>query len=331
VFFKNKKILLIIIAAVVIIAGGVTYFIVGGKKTISMKDAVEISTTSGYSGYATVKVRFKEGKQGEYLRELTGAVSDDELRAKPEFREKGMVIDGAIKIHEDEFENLSNGDKIKVVIDVDQSVADKYKFKVTDVENELEVSGLTEIPKSLDDLGDFKNKVYEDGKKQIEEDLKKHIDDGTYFREAKSVLDESKKKAYEEAYGDKIIVTSVNEETRKTAKYDIKNVKEVFFSNEDDLKSSLGSGTTFNCYYCIFKVSLSDSVLTTPIEYYVYVFNNGLTFKKDSKEIDIKDTDSICKSSELFGFNEYKSPDDILEKIKQEYRDQKDLELVDCK
>jgi len=317
--FKNK-ILWFVIGAVVIVACLVAFFVFTKKKTFSAKGLVEIDKTSGYSGYGKVTVKINHEKKRDILKELTGAVSDAELESKPEFREKGMVIDKAITIREEEFKGVSNGDKIKVIVDVDKAVADKYKFELTDLETELEVSGLEEVAKSMEDLSKYKEQldkdVYEEVKKKIDIDFS-----NSYIYRRIIVGNSDMSEEEKKAYSDHFPFGFADDETNASKKCEITPIKEGFCLDDESLKEDKTIRLNdFNSYCCLFKIAFSDKNLSKPVEFYVCAEANGLLageYKKDGKNVTINMHDKIDESGVFDDIKKFRTEEEAINGLKE--------------
>lgn len=110
-----------------------------GKKKIDVTEDLTVNF-DGYNGYGTAMLENEYAWESEAL-EAAGVKSIDT------FSDLGdaLVIEMAITYEVYPKENLSNGDEVTVIAQIDEDVAEEYKIKFVSNERKFVVKGLPEI------------------------------------------------------------------------------------------------------------------------------------------------------------------------------------------
>lgn len=125
---------------VVVLIGLVAVMVTGcGKKNLDLLDTVEVAFT-GMDGYGTAFVTGED----DWMEMVIGQ-SDDEL----EMLGRYVQLQKAVKFKLSETEDLSNGDKIQLTVQVNEDLLKEYGFKVKETTKTIEVGGLQE-PEEFD-------------------------------------------------------------------------------------------------------------------------------------------------------------------------------------
>lgn len=144
---KGKKPLLFLgIGIVVVMVSLVT--LLGGKKTLNMKDYVSVNFSGlDEKGRAVLVVDYD--KMTQDLPQKKGNAKKDSLTAMLGDWATGLgqraLIESAVRCSLDNTDDLSNGDKVKVEIQVDQDQCKYLGIKVKDKPLTFKVEGLTEV------------------------------------------------------------------------------------------------------------------------------------------------------------------------------------------
>lgn len=144
---KGKKPLLFLgIGIVVVMVLLVT--LLGGKKTLNMKDYVSVNFSGlDEKGRAVLVVDYD--KMAQDLPQKKGSAKKDSLTAMLGDWATGLgqraLIESAVRCSLDNTNDLSNGDKVKVEIQVDQDQCKYLGIKVKDKPLTFKVEGLTEV------------------------------------------------------------------------------------------------------------------------------------------------------------------------------------------